>query len=255
MKTAIITGASRGIGLGIAKQLYNDGCNIAILDLADPADVAKTLAENGFSEDRTLYVKGDLTKVESRDELIAKTKEKFGAIDILVNNAGVAPRVRADLLDMSEESFDFVMSVNVKGNLLLTQAVAKQMIAQPFNGKRKGVIVNISSCSAYTSSVNRGEYCVSKAGVAMLTKLFADRLASEGINVFEVRPGIIATDMTSKVTEKYDRLICEQGILPIARWGTPEDVAGAVSVLCDDRLSYCTGDIINADGGFHIQRL
>ncbi len=255
MKTAIITGASRGIGFAIAKQLYNDGCNVAILDLADPTDVERNLSENGFDPNRTLYVKGDLTKAESRDELIAKTKEKFGTIDILVNNAGVAPRVRADLLDMSEDSFDFVMSVNVKGNLSLTQAVAKQMIAQPLNGKRKGVIVNISSCSAYTSSINRGEYCVSKAGVSMLTKLFADRLAPEAINVFEVRPGIIATDMTSKVTEKYDRLIYEQGILPIARWGTPEDVAGAVSVLCEDRLCYCTGDIINADGGFHIQRL
>ncbi len=255
MKTAIITGASRGIGLAIAKQLYNDGCNVAILDLAEPTHVAETFKEIGFSDDRTLYVKGDLTKAESRDLLIQKTVEKFGKIDILVNNAGVAPRVRADLLDMSEDSFDFVMSVNVKGTLMLTQAVAKQMIAQPLEGKRKGVIVNISSCSAYTSSVNRGEYCVSKASIAMLTKLFADRLAPEAINVFEVRPGIIATDMTAKVTEKYDKLIHEQGILPIARWGTPEDVAGAVSVLCEDRLCYCTGDVINADGGFHIQRL
>lgn len=255
MKTAIITGASRGIGLAIAKQLYNDGCNVAVLDLADRTVVESALKDTGMSEERTLYVKGDLTKAESRAELIQKTVEKFGRIDILVNNAGVAPRVRADLLDMNEESFDFVMSVNVKGNLLLTQAVAKQMIAQPMEGKRKGVIVNISSCSAYTSSVNRGEYCVSKAGVAMLTKLFADRLAPEAINVFEVRPGIIATDMTAKVTEKYDKLIHEQGILPIARWGTPEDVAGAVSVLCEERLCYCTGDIINADGGFHIQRL
>ncbi len=255
MKTAIITGASRGIGFAIAKELYHDGCNIAILDLADQAAVKATLQENGLEESRTLYVKGDLTKEESRAQLIAKTVEKFGRIDILVNNAGVAPRVRADLLDMTEDSFDFVMGVNVKGNLLLTQAVAKQMIAQPMGEKRKGVIINISSCSAYTSSVNRGEYCVSKAGVSMLTKLFADRLAMEAINVFEVRPGIIATDMTAKVTEKYDRLIHEQKILPIERWGTPEDVAGAVCALCDDRLRYCTGDIINADGGFHIQRL
>lgn len=255
MKTAIITGASRGIGFAIAKQLYADGCNIAVLDLADEDAVAAVFQENGLEKSRTLYIKGDLTKAESRSRLIAKTVEKFGRIDILVNNAGVAPKVRADLLDMSEESFDFVMGVNVKGNLLLTQAVAKQMIAQPMGEKRKGVIVNISSCSAYTSSVNRGEYCVSKAGVAMLTKLFADRLAMEAINVFEVRPGIIATDMTAKVTEKYDKLIEEQGILPIARWGKPEDVAGAVSVLCEDRLCYCTGDIINADGGFHIQRL
>ncbi len=255
MKTAIITGASRGIGLAIAKQLYEDGCNIAVFDLADQTQALETLYNNGMEKSRVLYVKGDLTKEECRKELIEKTVGSFGRIDILVNNAGVAPRVRADLLDMNEDSFDFVMGVNVKGNLLLTQGVAKQMIKQEKIGKRKGVIVNISSCSAYTSSTNRGEYCVSKAGVSMLTKLFADRLAPEEINVFEVRPGIIATDMTAKVTEKYDNLIYNQGVLPIARWGTPEDVAGAVSVLCEERLCYCTGDIINADGGFHIQRL
>lgn len=255
MKTAMITGASRGIGLAIAKQLYQDGCNIAVMDLAEEAAAMENFQTAGMEQNRIVYVKGDITKADCRTAFIAKTIEKFGCIDILVNNAGVAPRVRADLLDMTEESFDFVMGVNVKGNLGMTQAVAKQMISQPLTGKRRGVIVNISSCSAYTSSTNRGEYCVSKAGVAMLTTLFADRLAEEGINVFEVRPGIIATDMTATVTEKYDHLINDNGILPIRRWGKPEDVAGAVSILCDERLCYCTGDIINADGGFHIQRL
>ena len=155
---------------------------------------------------------------------------------------------------MSEESFDYVVGINTKGNMFLTQLVAKQMIAQePVDG-RKGVIVNVSSCSSVVSSTNRGEYCVSKAGISMLTTLYADRLASEGILVNEVRPGVIATDMTSKVQGKYDALI-EKGTFPIARWGTPEDVAGAVSLLCSPRLRYTTGNYIDVDGGFHIQRL
>ena len=178
----------------------------------------------------------------------------FGRVDVLVNNAGVAPKVRADLLDMSEESFDYVVGINTKGNMFLTQLVAKQMISQePVDG-RKGVIVNVSSCSSVVSSTNRGEYCVSKAGISMLTTLYADRLAAEGILVNEVRPGVIATDMTSTVQGKYDALI-EKGTFPIARWGTPEDVAGAVSLLCSPRLRYTTGNYIDVDGGFHIQRL
>ena len=255
MKTAIITGASRGIGLAIATKLYQDGCNVAVMDLADPEIAQKNLLEAGMDPARTLYHKGDITKADCRNELMSRVLEKFGRVDILVNNAGVAPRVRNDLLDMTEESFDFVVGVNVKGNLGMTQMVAKQMIKQEKEGIRKGVIVNISSCSAYTSSTNRGEYCVSKAGVAMLTTLFADRLAEEEINVFEVRPGIIATDMTAGVKEKYDHLIFDNGILPIRRWGKPQDVANCVSLLCDERMAYCTGDILNADGGFHIQRL
>ncbi len=178
----------------------------------------------------------------------------FGGVHVLVNNAAVAPDVRADLLEMTEESFDRVVGINTKGNMFLTQAVAKQMIAQPPAGKKRGTIVNISSCSAEVSSVNRGEYCVSKAGVSMLTKLYADRLAGEGILVHEVRPGVIATDMTGGVREKYDALIA-QGTFPIARWGTPQDVADAVSALCSDKFLYTTGDFINVDGGFHIKRL
>ncbi len=255
MKIAMITGASRGIGLAIAKQLYNDGCAVSIMDLADAETAQRDLQNAGIAPDRMLYRKGDITVAADRADFLAQTVATFGRVDILVNNAGVAPRVRNDLLDMTEESFDFVVGVNVKGNLGMTQTVAKQMIAQaPVNG-RKGVIVNISSCSAYTSSTNRGEYCVSKAGVSMLTKLFADRLADEQINVFEVRPGIIATPMTAGVKEKYDRLILQEGVLPIRRWGQPEDVANCVSLLCDERMAYCTGDVLNADGGFHIQRL
>ena len=178
----------------------------------------------------------------------------FGRIDVLVNNAGVAPLVRADLLDMTEESFDRVVGINTKGNMFLTQAAAKQMLRLEPLGKKRGTIINISSCSAEVSSVSRGEYCVSKAGVSMLTTLFADRLAAEDILVHEVRPGVISTEMTSAVTEKYDRLIAE-GLFPIARWGTPEDVAEAVSVFAGDSFLYTTGDHINVDGGFHIKRL
>lgn len=254
IKTAVVTGGTRGIGLAIAKQLYDDGCNVAVLARMNPEDAVKILTEAGIEEDRLLYFSGDVSNPQSREEFFAQIINKFGRVDILVNNAGVAPLERVDLLELTEESFDRVVGINVKGNLGMSQIASKIMISQPLNGKRKGVIVNISSCSSYATSVNRGEYCVSKAGVSMLTQLFADRLADESINVFEVRPGVIATDMTSTVTEKYDKLI-ENGLFPIKRWGTPEDVAGAVSVLCSDKLCYCTGDIINCDGGFHIQRL
>ena len=192
--------------------------------------------------------------VDDQLDILDGALAAFGRVDVLVNNAGVAPKVRADLLDMSEESFDYVVGINTKGNMFLTQLVAKQMISQePVDG-RKGVIVNVSSCSSVVSSTNRGEYCVSKAGISMLTTLYADRLAAEGILVNEVRPGVIATDMTSTVQGKYDALI-EKGTFPIARWGTPEDVAGAVSLLCSPRLRYTTGNYIDVDGGFHIQRL
>ena len=178
----------------------------------------------------------------------------FGRIDVLVNNAGVAPLERADLLEMSEASFDRVVGINTKGNMFLTQAVAKQMLKQKPLEDRRGVIVNISSCSSVVSSTNRGEYCVSKAGISMLTTLYADRLAREGILVHEVRPGVIDTDMTGTVHEKYDKLIAE-GAFPIARWGKPEDVANAVSALVSDKFLYTTGNYIDVDGGFHIRRL
>ena len=189
---------------------------------------------------------------KDRERFVKTAMDLYGHIDILVNVAGVAPKVRADLLEMTEESYDYVMDINTKGMLFLTQAVANIMIQNP--GPARGAIVNISSLSAYTSSVNRGEYCISKAGVSMITKLFADRLAEYGIPVNEVRPGIIATDMTSKVQAKYDALI-EGGLLPIKRWGQPEDVASAVVALCNGSLPYVTGQSIDVDGGFHIRRL
>lgn len=253
-KTAVVTGGSRGIGYAIAKRLGQDGFNIVIMDMNPQADYQKNfdaLAEAGIDY---LYVQGNICKAQDQQNLVAQAVAKFGGIHVLVNNAGVAPSVRADLLEMTEESFDRVVGINTKGNMFLTQAVAKQMIKQPIAGKKRGTIINISSCSAVVSSVGRGEYCVSKAGVSMLTTLYADRLAGEGIMVNEVRPGVIATDMTSTVQEKYDNLIAG-GAFPIAHWGTPEDIAGAVSALAGDDFLYTTGNYIDVDGGFHIQRL
>ena len=253
-KTAVVTGSSRGIGYAIARQLGLDGFNVVIVATGSREkniDAIRRLEEEGITVG---YVQANVADHDDRLRIVSESVQLFGRIDVLVNNAGVAPLVRADLLEMTEESFDRVVGINTKGNMFLTQAVARQMIAQEPIEKRKGVIVNISSCSSVVSSTSRGEYCVSKAGISMLTTLFADRLASEGILVHEVRPGVIATDMTSAVQAKYDRLI-EDGIFPIARWGTPEDVAGAVSALVSDKFLYTTGNYIDVDGGFHIKRL
>ena len=253
-KTAVVTGSSRGIGYAIARQLGLDGFNVVIVATGSREkniDAIRRLEEEGITVG---YVQANVADHDDRLRIVSESVQLFGRIDVLVNNAGVAPLVRADLLEMTEESFDRVVGINTKGNMFLTQAVARQMISQEPIEKRKGVIVNISSCSSVVSSTSRGEYCVSKAGISMLTTLFADRLSAEGILVHEVRPGVIATDMTSAVQAKYDRLI-EDGLFPIARWGTPEDVAGAVSALVSDKFLYTTGNYIDVDGGFHIKRL
>ncbi|MFA5675677.1 MAG: 3-ketoacyl-ACP reductase [Christensenellales bacterium] len=248
-KTAIITGGSRGIGFAIAQQLGKDGYNIVITASGSKQKYTENLDELNKNSIPHVYVQADISKSYDRLSCFNRALDAFGGVDVLVNSAGVAQKVRADLLEMTEESFDHVLSINLKGLLFFTQLVANQMVK-----KQEGCIINISSLSAYAASVNRGEYCISKAGVSMVTSLFADRLAKEGILVYEVRPGIIATDMTSGVVQKYDALI-EQGIFPIARWGRPQDVADAVSVLCSGKFSYSTGQVINVDGGFHIRRL
>lgn len=253
-KTAIITGSSRGIGFAIAKQLGEDGYNIVITATSPEEKNSENMSILKNSNINYLYVQGDISTTEARKNTVAATLEKFGSIDVLVNNAGVAPLVRADLLNMTEESFDRVININTKSNMFMSQIVAKQMLKQGCIGKKRGVIINVSSCSAVVSSINRGEYCVSKAGIAMLTKLFADRLAKDAIFVYEVRPGIIATDMTDAVTDKYNALI-KDGVFPIARWGSPEDVANTISAFCSDKFIYSTGNVIDVDGGFHIQRL
>lgn len=200
------------------------------------------------------YFSGNLADSTDRKALLNEAKAFLGRIDILVNVAGVAPKVRNDILEMTEESYDRVMNINAKGTMFLSQIIAKDMLSNELCDGIRGYIVNISSMSAYTSSTSRGEYCISKAGVSMVTKLFADRLAAEGILVNEIRPGIIMTGMTSTVKGKYDNLI-EGGLLPIKRWGMPEDIADAVYVLCSGQLKYVTGQSIDVDGGFHIQRL
>lgn len=244
MKTAIVTGAASGIGLAIAKKLAAEGCRV----------YGMSRRAEGPAFENFIYISGDVSSPEDREKLVASALQHTGRVDILVNSAGVAPKVRSDLLEMTEESYDYCMNINTRGTMFLTQRVAREMIRNTAEGGIRGYICNVSSISAYTSSVNRGEYCISKAGLSMVTTLFADRLAEYGIPVNEVRPGIIATDMTAKVQEKYDTLI-DGGLLPIRRWGQPEDIAAAVWTLCSGSLPYVTGQVINADGGFHLRRL
>lgn len=253
-KTALITGASRGIGHAIAKKLGEDGFQLALVATGPQEKSQERLELLSKEGIPWIYIQANIGQQADRIRIVEETVAAYGAIHVLVNNAGVAPKVRADLLDMSEESFDYVVGINTKGNLFLTQLVAKQMLRQPMEGKKRGTIINISSCSAEVSSINRGEYCVSKAGVSMLTTLFADRLAGEGILVNELRPGVIYTDMTSTVREKYEKMIGE-GAFPIPRWGYPEDLANAASVLAGDAFTYTTGSYLDIDGGFHIKRL
>ena len=250
-RIALITGAARGIGRGIALALakHNWSMTINYRGNADAANEALRLVEEAGG--RGIIVQGDVAIAQDRERLVAQTLEHFGHIDLLVNNAGMAPRVRIDMLEMPEASYDEVMTTNLKGPFFLTQLVARKMIElKTMNGK----IINIGSLSSYASSVNRAEYCISKAGISMLTVLFADRLAEFGINVYEIRPGIIATDMTSAVQAKYDKLI-DEGLLPIRRWGQPDDIARAVVAIAEDLLPYSTGEVINVDGGFHLRRL
>ena len=249
-KVAIITGAAGGIGYATVEKFNKEGYAIVAMDILDSDKVSSKFE----SMADVVYVKGNLASGEDRKNLVDTAVSSFGKIDVLVNVAGVAPKVRNDILEMTEESYDFVMDINTKGTLFLTQLVANQMIKQEKTNGIKGYIANVSSCSAYTSSTSRGEYCISKAGATMITKLFADRLACEGITVNEICPGIIQTGMTEKVKEKYDNLIAG-GLVPLGRWGLPEDCANAIYVLCSGLLGYTTGQSIIVDGGMHIQRL
>jgi len=252
---ALVTGATRGIGNAVAAQLAAEGYAVAAIGTSNEEKISQNLEKIRSAGQPFLYIKADISSSEDRNHIVDRILSTFGRIDVLVNNAGVAPKVRADILEMTEESMDYVLSINLKGTFFLTQSVAKVMIRE--TETIEGIhpkIINISSISAYTSSTQRGEYCISKAGISMMTSLFADRLAEYGINVYEVRPGIIWTDMTSTVKGKYDQLI-SGGLTPITRWGYPEDVANAVSVFCSDKLNFSTGEIINVDGGFHIRRL
>ncbi len=254
-KTAIITGSGRGIGRGIAIQLAKSGWNIIVNDVHDPQPPAETLGLVRSEGSDGATIMADITSAVDRERLVSETLEAFGRIDLLVNNAGIGPRQRLDILEITEESMDEVLKVNLIGPFFLTQLVARKMIElvdQKIIENPK--IVNIGSISAFTSSTSRAEYCISKAGVAMVTLLYADRLAAQGINVYEIRPGIIETPMTSGVKDKYDKLIAE-GITPIKRWGQPVDIGKAIVCIAEDYLPFSTGQVINVDGGFHIHRL
>ncbi len=253
---ALVTGASRGIGRGIADQLAHLKFDIAIDDVFDKDQVQHTLDMLKKTGVDVLYIKGDISDSRERREIISQVEKKFGRLDILVNNAGVAPSQRLDILEATEESYDRVMNINLKGPHFLTQLAANWMIEQKKqHNERQYYIINVASISSYTSSPGRAEYCLSKAGMSMMTKLYADRLAEFGILVYEIRPGVIATDMTRVVKEKYDRLILEEGLLPIKRWGEAGDIGKAVAAIALGFLPYSTGQVINVDGGFHIHRL
>jgi len=253
-RVALITGGARGIGFGIALELAKNNFDLAINGTRPAAQAEGALKELRHYGMDVIYCQGDVASSGDRIEILRQVKEHYGRLHVLVNNAGVAPKERKDILDATEESFDYVMGVNLKGSYFLTQKTANWMIEQKKMGAEfKGCIINISSVSATVASVNRGEYCISKAGVAMATQLFAVRLGEYDIPVFEVRPGIIQTDMTSGVREKYDKLITE-GLLVQKHWGEPQDVGKVVASLAKGDFMYSTGQVIMVDGGLTIPR-
>ena len=251
----MITGGSRGIGLGIAKELAAIGFDLAINGTRAAGDIENVIAELKKFPVDVIYCQGSIAIAGDRKKIIDEIEQHYGKLNLLVNNAGIAPRERKDILETTEESFDDVLDTNLKGTYFLTQLAANRMISQKkkdtaFNGS----IINISSISSSVASVNRGEYCISKAGISMITKLFAARLGEFDIPVYEVQPGIIFTDMTAAVTEKYDKLIAE-GLCIQKRWGQPEDVGKVVASLVSGNFSYSTGQVIMVDGGMTIPRL
>jgi NAD(P)-dependent dehydrogenase (short-subunit alcohol dehydrogenase family) len=254
-RVALVTGGARGIGRGIADALAAAGFNLAVNGVRDSERAAEAISALERLGAEVLYCRGDVSSADDRKAVVDAVRERFGRLDVLVNNAGVAPYSRTDLLDATEESFVRLMRINLKAPYFLTQLVARWMISQrQADPNFNGVVVNISSVSATEASVNRGDYCISKAGLAMATQLWAARLAEYGIGVYEVRPGVVRTDMTEGVAEKYDRLIAN-GLTVERRWGTPEDVGRAVAILARGELSYATGNVIRVDGGLTLRRL
>jgi 3-oxoacyl-[acyl-carrier protein] reductase len=255
---ALVTGASRGIGRGIALSLAGGGFDLVINYAGNraAADECMALCAAARPAGRYLACQANIGVADDRARLVDFVRDAFGQIDCLVNNAGVAPTTRVDILEGGEESFDRLMAINLKGPYFVTQRVARFMIELRgrLGDAYAPTIITVSSISSYTASVNRGDYCVSKAGLGMLTRLFAVRLAEYGIGVYEVRPGVIKTDMTAPVADRYDRLIAE-GLTPIRRWGTPDDVGRAVAAVACGALPFSTGEVINVDGGFHLRSL
>ena len=243
---AVVTGGTRGIGLAIAKTLIAKNFSVIISSRSIGEEAKKMIEEY---PENAFFFSADISNESDINALVSFAKDKFGAIDLLVNNAGVAPKERKDILEITSEDFDYVTDINLKGTFFVTQKFVP-LLAESGNAR----IVNISSMSAYTASVNRGEYCIAKAGISMITKLFAARLADMGISVIEIRPGIIETDMTAKVKEKYEAMIAD-GITPIKRMGKPEDVAKCVAAVAEGNFDFCTGTVIDCDGGFSVRCL
>ena len=252
---ALITGGSRGIGLGIAKALVKEGYRVAINGVRPIQQVVETLNDLKADGGEVVYCQGDIANPDERKKIVEEIKNQWGDLHVLVNNAGIAPKERKDILEADEKSYDRLMNVNLKGPYFLTQQVANWMIKQKIkNPKNPFTIINISSVSATTASVNRGDYCISKAGISMATKLWAARLGEFDIPVYEVQPGVIRTDMTAGVIEKYDKLIAE-GLTIQKRWGNPEDLGKTVVALASGMIPYATGQVIKTDGGMTIQTL
>lgn len=254
-RVALVTGGTRGIGLGIARALAREGWDLALCGVRAEADIQGVLQELQAAGSAVHYCAADVARSEDRARLVDFTRERFGRLNALVNNAGRAPRVRADLLEAGEESFEDLLRTNLQGPYFLTQAVARGMLESKRQDPAfQAAIVFVTSVSAEMASPNRGEYCVSKAGLAMAARLFAARLAAEGVPVYEVRPGIIATDMTAAVRETYDRRIAD-GLVPERRWGRPEDVGRAVAALLRGDVPYASGMVVHVDGGLSVPRL
>lgn len=254
-KTALVTGGARGIGYGCSTSLAKEGFNLVIAGRRPEADCAEALEALRALGAEVAYTVCNISSREGREALLAFAKTQFGSLHVLVNNAGIAPKNRADILEATEESFDEVMNTNLKGPYFLTQACARWMVEQKqADPLYAGCIINVSSISATVVSVNRGEYCLSKAGVSMATQLWAARLAEYDINVYEIRPGVIATDMTAGVKGKYDAII-EKGGIPLRRWGFPEDIGKAAAALATGAFPYTTGQVFMVDGGMTIPQL
>lgn len=255
MSVSLVTGSSRGIGRGIAEHLATLGHTVVINYVRNAEAAQQVTAGIVARGGRAVSVQADIGRSADRQRLIQQTLDEFGQLDILVNNAGITSPGRLDVLETTEASWDQVFATNLKGPFFLAQAAAREMIASMRQGRSsQGIIINISSISAYAVSTNRPDYCMAKAAMGMMTALLAARLADEAIRVYEICPGIIASDMTAPVREKYDRQIAE-GLTPIRRWGTPQDVARAVACLTSDAFAFSTGDRFHIDGGFHLRRL
>ena len=256
-KVALVTGAGRGIGRGIAVELARMGWHIVVNYAGNAAAAEECLSLIRAAGGGGIACQGDVSLGDDRARLVETTLATYHRIDLLVNNAGVSPHVRADILEAGEESFDRIVNINLKGPYFLTQLVARALIAQVERDDPdtpRPQIVTVSSISAFTASVNRGDYCISKAGLGMTTALWAARLAPYGIGVYEIRPGVIATDMTGGVREKYDQMIAD-GAWPIRRWGEPSDVGRAVAAIARGDFPFSTGEVFNVDGGFHLRTL